>query len=234
MFNQPFKVIAFDADDTLWVNEPFYQETEKQFGELMLPYLEMETLSEELYKTEMQNIPIYGYGVKGFMHSMIETALRVTHNKIDPLIISKIIDLGKELLNKPIELLEGVPEVLDKLNERNIKMIVATKGDLLDQERKLDKSNLEHYFHHVEIMSEKNEQGYMKLISHLDIQPTDFLMIGNSIRSDIMPVLNINGYAIHVPFEITWVHENNARIEKNEKNFVVVDNLTEVIEVLGY
>ncbi len=234
MHTQSFKVIAFDADDTLWVNEPYYQETEKQFCELMLPYIEAHALSKELYNTEMQNIPIYGYGIKAFMHSMIETALRVTNKSIDPVVIESIINLGKEMLNKPIVLLEGVEEVLKKLSESKVKMIVATKGDLLDQERKLEKSNLEDYFHHVEIMSEKNEKGYLKLLAHLDIQQEEFLMIGNSIRSDITPVLNIGAYAIHVPYHTTWEHEKNASIEKNEDNFVQVSQLTDVIQVLGY
>ena len=234
MKKQSFKVIAFDADDTLWINEPYYQETETEFCKLLLPYMDAESVSKELYSTEMLNIPLYGYGAKGFMLSLIETALRVTNHSIDPKDLSKIISLGKELLNKPIVLLDGVNEVLEKLSRQNQKMIVATKGDLLDQERKLQKSKLENYFHHVEIMSEKNEKGYLNLIAHLDIQPEEFLMIGNSLRSDIMPVLNIGGYAIHVPYHTTWEHEKNASVEKNGDNFVEVTELTELIKLLGF
>ncbi len=200
------KVVAFDADDTLWINEPYFQETEHQFCALLQDYLPHHSLSQELFKTEMQNLSLYGYGVKGFMLSMVETALRVSNNTISNKGLEKIIQFGKELLEKPIELVEGIEEVLHVLKSR-YRIVVATKGDLLDQERKLKKSGLEFYFHHIEIMSDKQEADYRKLIKHLDIKLEEFLMIGNSLKSDIMPVLGIGGHAIHVPFHITWAHE---------------------------
>lgn len=200
------KVIAFDADDTLWVNEPYFQETEHQFCALLEDYLPQHNLSQELFKTEMQNLSLYGYGVKGFMLSMVETALRVSNNTISHKGLEKIIQYGKDLLEKPIELVEGIEDVLHALKSR-YRIVVATKGDLLDQERKLKKSGLEFYFHHIEIMSDKQEADYRKLIKHLDIKSEEFLMIGNSLKSDIMPVLGIGGHAIHVPFHITWAHE---------------------------
>ena len=157
--------------------------------------------------------PFYGYGVKGFMLSMIETALAVTNNTLDVAIIEKIIAYGKELLDKPIELLEGVEEVLHSLKP-HYRLVVATKGDLLDQERKLRKSGIDHYFHHIEIMSDKKEKDFEKLIRHLDILPSEFLMLGNSLKSDILPVLSLGGHAIHIPFHTTWVHEEiGHRIE---------------------
>ncbi|MFM9909655.1 MAG: HAD family hydrolase [Chitinophagaceae bacterium] len=200
------RVVAFDADDTLWINEPYFQETEHQFCALLQDYLPQHNLSQELFKTEMQNLSLYGYGVKGFMLSMVETALRVSNNTISNKGLEKIIQFGKDLLDKPIELVEGIEEVLHALKSR-YRIVVATKGDLLDQERKLKKSGLEFYFHHIEIMSDKQEADYRKLIKHLDIKSEEFLMIGNSIKSDIMPVLGIGGHAIHVPFHITWAHE---------------------------
>lgn len=200
------QVIAFDADDTLWVNEPYFQEIEHKFCALLEDYLPHHTVMQELFKTEMDNLKLYGYGVKGFMLSMVETALRVSDHKVPHAIIEKAITYGKELLEKDIELLEGVEEVLKALQGK-YKLVVATKGDLLDQERKLRRSGIEHYFHHIEIMSDKKESDYQKLIRHLDIEPGKFLMIGNSLKSDVIPVLAIGGHGIHVPYHTTWAHE---------------------------
>lgn len=200
------KVIAFDADDTLWVNEPYFQETERKFCSLLEDYLPHHTVAQELFRTEIDNLKLYGYGVKGFMLSMIETALRVSNKTLRVEVIEKAILYGKELLEKPIELLDGVESVLQQLHGR-YRLVVATKGDLLDQERKLQKSGLEKYFHHIEIMSEKKEEDYAKLIRHLDVDPSTFLMIGNSLKSDILPVLALGGQAIHIPYHTTWAHE---------------------------
>lgn len=202
----PITTIAFDADDTLWVNEPYFREAEDKFCSLLEDYLPHHSVAKELFKTELQNIPLYGYGVKGFILSMIETAMRVSNNTVPLTVIEKALQYGKDLLDKPIELLEGVQETLQALKGK-YRLVVATKGDLLDQERKLKKSGLEHYFHHIEIMSEKDETGYQKLIKHLDIQPDAFLMLGNSLKSDVLPVLAIGGHAIHIPYHITWAHE---------------------------
>lgn len=200
------KVIAFDADDTLWVNEPYFQETSKNFCSLLEDYLSQHHIAQELFKTEMDNLKLYGYGVKGFMLSMIETAYKVGGQNLNIEIIAKIIEYGKALLEKPIELLDGVEQVLKTL-KGHYRLVVATKGDLLDQERKLKKSGLEHYFHHIEIMSDKKEDDYLKLIRHLDINPAEFLMLGNSLKSDILPVLTIGGHAYHIPYHVTWAHE---------------------------
>ncbi|WP_428663587.1 HAD family hydrolase [Runella sp.] len=200
------KVIAFDADDTLWVNEPFFLETEQKFCALLEDYLPHHSISQEVFRTQIQNMPLYGYGVKSFILSMVETALRISENTISITVIERIIQLGKEMLEKPIELLEDVEHVLHSLSG-HYRLVVATKGDLLDQERKLRKSGLEHYFHHIEIMSEKKETDYQKLIKHLDIHPSEFLMIGNSLKSDVLPVLAIGGHGIHIPFHTTWAYE---------------------------
>ncbi|HWA33653.1 MAG TPA: HAD family hydrolase, partial [Cyclobacteriaceae bacterium] len=167
------KVIAFDADDTLWDNEIFFQQTEKKFFELLEEYLPQHSVARELLQTEVQNIPLYGYGIKAFILSMIETAIRVSDKTISVSVIEKIIGYGREILDKPIQKLEGVDEVLAAL-QKKYRLVVATKGDLLDQERKLKKSGLEHYFHHTEIMSEKGEADYKKLIRHLDVHPSEF------------------------------------------------------------
>jgi putative hydrolase of the HAD superfamily len=200
------KVIAFDADDTLWINEPYFQETEKKFCELLEDYLPQHTAARELLQTEIKNLPLYGYGIKGFVLSMIETALHVTSHTLAIGAIETILNFGKELLARPIELLEGVEETLAATKEK-YRLVVATKGDLLDQERKLKASGIEHYFHHIEIMSDKGERDYKKLLRHLDIKPHQFLMVGNSLKSDVLPVLELGGYAFHVPYHVTWAHE---------------------------
>ena len=230
VYKMELKVIAFDADDTLWINEPYFQEAEVKFCELMEDYLPKHTMAQELFKTETQNLPLYGYGIKGFMLSMIETALRVSDNTIDIKVIERALELGKELLQKPIELLEGVEEVLKTLQGR-YRLVVATKGDLLDQERKLKKSGLEHYFHHIEIMSDKQNADYLKLIRHLDIEPGEFLMIGNSLKSDVMPVLAIGGHGVHVPYHTTWAHEH-VEHKVEHKNFRHVEKITALLHML--
>jgi len=227
---QKIKIVGFDADDTLWVNEPLYRDTELQFCEILKPYFPVTETNHELFKTEMQNLELYGYGAKGFMLSMIETALRISDHQITPYEINQIIRLGKDLLNQPIILLDGVEKVLREL-QLSYKLILATKGDLLDQERKLRKSGLINYFHHIEIMSDKHEDNYRKLIHHLDIEPQDFVMIGNSIKSDILPVITIGANAIHVPYHTTWQHENDHD-ETDHSKFVTVDKLVEVLNIL--
>jgi len=224
------KVIAFDADDTLWDNENYFQEIEKKFFVLMEEYLPQHSVARELLRIEIKNLPLYGYGIKAFMLSMIETAMAISNKTINVSAVEKIIGYGQELLQKPIEKLEGVDEVLENLKGR-YRLVVATKGDLLDQERKLKKSGIEHYFHHTEIMSEKGEADFRKLIKHLDILPENFLMIGNSLKSDVLPVLNIGGHAIHIPYHVTWGHEK-IEYEVNHANFRQVTSIKEILQYL--
>jgi len=224
------KVIAFDADDTLWVNEPYFKETEEKFCDLLEDYLPRHSLIKELFKTEIDNLKLYGYGVKGFTLSMIETALRVSDKTIRIEVVEHAINLGKELLQKPVELLEGVEDVLKALKGR-YRLVMATKGDLLDQERKLRKSGLEQYFHHIEIMSDKQEADYLKLIRHLDIQPSSFMMMGNSLKSDVLPVLAIGGHAVHIPYHTTWAHEIVEHQVKHD-NFQQLAHIQDIIKWL--
>ncbi|WP_430614539.1 HAD family hydrolase [Flavobacterium sp. JP2137] len=223
------KVIAFDADDTLWNNEPFFNEAEKKFCILLEDYLSHQGLSQALFKTQIDNLPLYGYGIKGFVLSMIETAYTVSNHTASIKVIEKIIHIGKELLTKPVELLDDVEDVLQKLQQR-YKLVVATKGDLKDQHRKLHHSGLGGYFHHIEVMSDKREIDYEKLLLRLEIQPEEFIMIGNSLKSDVLPVLNIGASAIHVPFHTTWAHE---RIDHEivHPRFKTIKKLSEIIEL---
>jgi putative hydrolase of the HAD superfamily len=225
------KIIAFDADDTLWVNEPYFQEVEQKFCELLSPYLSHHTLSQELFKTEIENLKLYGYGIKGYILSMIEAALKISNNTISNEVIAKIILYGKDLLEKPIEILDGVEETLQSLKGK-YKLVMATKGDLLDQHRKLHNSGLGHYFHHIEVMSDKQEVDYRKLLKRLEIEPEAFLMIGNSLKSDVLPVLAIGGHAVHIPFHTTWAHEKiDHKVE--HQNFSNFDKITEIISNLS-
>jgi putative hydrolase of the HAD superfamily len=224
------KVIAFDADDTLWINEPYFQETEQKFCALLEDFLPQHSMEKELYKTEMNNLSLYGYGVKSFILSMIETANRVTDHNAGSAVIEKVIEYGKELLEKPIEILDGVEEVLAALKNK-YRLVVATKGDLLDQERKLKRSGLEHYFHHIEIMSDKQESDFLKLVKHVDILPQQFLMLGNSLKSDVLPVLAIGGHAFHIPFHTTWAHEKIEHTIEHE-NFRSLKTISDIIPFL--
>lgn len=221
------KVIAFDADDTLWHNEAFFREAEEKFCALLENYLPRHTVARELLQTEIENIELYGYGIKAFMLSMVETAIRITDKRISNEAHEKIIGYGRELLNKPVELIDDVEEVLQSLKGK-YRLVLATKGDLLDQERKLKKSGLEKYFHHIEIMSEKKEPDFQKLINHLDVTPDQFAMIGNSLKSDVMPVLNLGGHAFHVPYHVTWAHEHMEN-NLNHKNFYQLQSIRDLL-----
>ncbi len=221
------KVIAFDADDTLFVNEPYFQETEQKFCVLLSDYLSHQGLSQELFKTEIDNLDLYGYGIKGYTLSMIEAAMKISNNTISIEVIEKIIVLGKELLQKPIELLDGVEEILKALQGK-YKLVVATKGDLKDQQSKLHRSGLGPYFHHIEVMADKQELNYEKLLKRLEIEPEEFFMIGNSLKSDVLPVLAIGGHAVHVPFHTTWEHEKISHKVEHER-FTTVSKITDIL-----
>ena len=224
------KVIGFDADDTLWVNETYFRETEERFAELLETYETKNKVDQELFKIEMKNLGLYGYGVKGFVLSMIECALDLSNNKIPQETIQEILDLGVKMISHPVELLDGVEEVLDQLQDK-YRLIVLTKGDLLDQERKLEKSGISKYFHHVEVLSDKKESNYSNLLEHLEINVEEFLMIGNSLKSDVLPIVNIGAKAIHVPFHTTWAHE---LVQEDEmvNNHLKLNSLKDVLKYL--
>ncbi|SEW19224.1 putative hydrolase of the HAD superfamily [Chryseobacterium wanjuense] len=228
--NNNITTIAFDADDTLWINEPYFQEAEKEFCILLEDYLPQHSVSQELFKTEMKNLHLYGYGVKGFMLCMIETVSIISNNTASLELINKTIEIGHELLQKPVELLDGVTETLENLKGK-YRLVVATKGDLLDQERKLKKSGLQEYFHHIEIMSDKKESDYQKLLKHLDCRTEHFLMLGNSIKSDILPVLEIGGFAAHIPYHVTWNHEQHD-LQIEHPNFMELKNIKGILDFL--
>ena len=225
------KVIGFDADDTLWVNETYFRDAEVQFAKLLSQFETENKIDQELFKMEMKNLPVYGYGVKGFVLSMVEMALELSNNTVSNQTISKILDIGKEMINQEVELLDGVEEVLKQLSQK-YKLIVATKGDLLDQERKLEKSGLLDYFHHIEVLSDKKEANYSKLLNHLEIKPSEFLMVGNSLKSDILPLINIKASAVHVPFHTTWLHEQVNVNQEESKQYKTIKSLKDLLKIL--
>ncbi len=223
------KVIGFDADDTLWVNETYFREAEEKFASLLDGYETKNKIDQELFMVEIKNLELYGYGIKGFMLSMIESALDLSNNKIKQATLLEILNLGKEMINKPVELLDGVEKVLQQLVDR-YRLIVLTKGDLLDQERKLKRSGLSKYFHHVEVLSDKKEENYSNLLEHLEINKNEFLMIGNSLKSDVLPLLNIGAQAVHIPFHTTWKHEEVPSADKFNGHLT----LSGISEILKY
>lgn len=222
--------IAFDADDTLWENELHSQEFEHEFCDLLNRYLPAETVSQELFQTEMKNLHLYGYGLKSMMLSMIETACRIVRREEDLRCIEQIISTGQQLLAKPVELLEGSREVLSQLYGK-YKLVLATKGDLLDQKRKIESSGLQEYFCHIEIMNDKKKADYQKLMEALGCPPDKFLMVGNSVKSDILPVLELGGYAAHIPHQVTWAHEQ-LEGEIKHSGFIRLNRIQEIVDYL--
>jgi putative hydrolase of the HAD superfamily len=224
------KIIAFDADDTLWHNEPYFDEAQERFCVLFQDYASNQEILGLILNHQVKNLPLYGFGIKAFTLSMIESALELTNHKISGQNIQKVIQIGKDLLQKPVELLPNVTEVLEQLKGSH-KLIVATKGDLKDQHRKLHDSGIGAYFHHIEVMSDKAELDYEKMLGRLDCKAEDFLMIGNSLKSDVLPVLNIGGHAIHIPYHTTWEYEKIDFKIKHD-NFKSFTHITEILPLL--
>ena len=201
------ELVAFDGDDTLWHNEAIFSMTQGNFAELMEPYVEDEDLDERLFATEMRNLRLFGYGVKSFTLSMIETAIELSHGRVTANEIQSIIDAGRSMLEHPVELLDGVEAAIDQVSERYSVMLI-TKGDLFDQESKLARSGLGERFDAVEIVAEKNETCYRRILSQRGIAADCFVMVGNSGRSDVLPTLALGGWAVHVPYPLLWTHEH--------------------------
>lgn len=200
------EVIAFDADDTLWHNESLFTVTQSKFKQLLSAYHSDEWIEEKLNETERRNIEHFGYGIKGFTLSMIETAIELTEGRVTGAEIGQIIGFAKAMLKAPVELLDGVRETVSRLAS-DYRLMLITKGDLFDQESKIARSGLGDYFSHVEIVSEKNSNVYRAILARHQLDPRRFLMVGNSIKSDILPAIEVGVRAVYVPYHTTWVHE---------------------------
>jgi putative hydrolase of the HAD superfamily len=226
------EVIGLDGDDTLWHNEPIFTVTQDRFRELLSRYVDPEHIGARLLATEVRNLGVFGYGVKGFTLSMIETAIELTHGKIHAAEIQAIIDAGRTMLGQPVELLEGVAEVLSDLS-RHYRLLLVTKGDLFDQESKIARSGLGDLFWRIEVTSEKDQESYRRILDSHGILPDRFLMVGNSLRSDILPVLAIGGRAVHVPYHTTWAHEHVDIGDAKATGLWRIDRLSELPGLLA-
>jgi putative hydrolase of the HAD superfamily len=223
-------VIAFDGDDTLWHNESIFSVTQERFRSLMREY-QSEHLDDRLFATETRNLRLFGYGVKGFILSMIETAIEVSDGQVRAADIQSIIDAGKAMLDHPVEPLEGVREAVEALQAR-YRLMVITKGDLFDQESKLARSGLADLFWRVEIVSEKDERTYRRILNDGGIKPDEFMMVGNSIRSDVLPVVALGAQAVYVPYQLTWAHERADLNGAPRERVRTLDSLAELPALL--
>jgi putative hydrolase of the HAD superfamily len=207
-------VLGFDADDTLWHNETIFEKVHERYRELLAQYHDAATVDRTLFATEMRNLELYGYGVKGFTLSAIETAIQLTGGKISAAEIQQLIQLGQQMLAHPVELLDGVSDVVPALSER-FQLILITKGDLRDQQRKLQRSGLGRHFSGVEIVSEKDVQTYTDILKRRQVPAERFLMVGNSLKSDILPVIELGGHGVYIPYHLTWAAErvDNATLD---------------------
>jgi putative hydrolase of the HAD superfamily len=225
--------IAFDADDTLWPCQPHYDHVEAQLLRILGHYADAATLNARLYDVQRANMQLFGYGAKSFMLSMIETIIQVSDGAVVGAEIQQILDLGKDLLRFPIEPLPDVVEVLTELRQRGHQLILLTKGDLFDQESKIARSGLGDFFDYVEIVSEKDVPTYNRLFTRLGATPGNFVMIGNSLKSDILPVARLGFPAIHVPYHANWIHEHVPAELLAEVEFRAVARLREVLKLVG-
>lgn len=222
------EVIAFDADDTLWHNESIFTLTQDKYKKLLAKYHSEEWIESRLFDTETRNIQHFGYGVKGFTLSMIETAIELSEGRISGTEINQIIEYAKEMLKSPTELLEDVEETIFNLSKTHELMII-TKGDLFDQESKIARSGLAEYFGHVEIVREKDDEIYQKILGKNKIDPEKFLMVGNSLKSDILPVIRIGAEAIHIPYHTTWAREMVEESELENYQFLRLQRMKELL-----
>lgn len=225
------EMIAFDADDTLWHNEVHYRDAQAQFLHILSRWAEPEQVDAVLNETEMGNLALYGYGVKAFTLSMLETAVKVSGARIEGEAVGKILALGREMLQEEVTLLRGVEETLNTLSE-DYPLMVITKGDILDQTNKVKRSGLAKYFRRVEVVSDKTPLTYQEVLSKNQIDPARFVMVGNSIRSDILPVLALGGCAIHIPADTTWEHEMVSDFDDAQDGFYTLNTMKELPELL--
>jgi putative hydrolase of the HAD superfamily len=226
-----FEVIAFDADDTLWHNERLYVSVQARFAHLLAPYQNAEVVKARLYQAETRNIKYFGYGIKSFTLSMIEAAVELTDDRISGQDIQGIIDLGKSMLDAEVELLEHTTGTITQLAPR-YRLMLVTKGDLQDQQGKLARSGLGKFFQYIEVVNEKTGKIYERLLEKQSIDPGRFLMVGNSLRSDILPVLALGGQAVYIPYQLTWQHESAEAPAPSTPRFYQLEHLGQLPDLL--
>ena len=219
--------IGFDADDTLWESEIYYVTTKKEFARLLSGYAPIEQIEAALEVTETHNVQIYGYGFKSFTLSMIETALQVSGGEVQARLIGDVLEMAKQVLQAEIKLLDGVEGVLHELSPL-YSLFLITKGELFEQQRKIHESGLRRFFHHTEVVPDKTPEAYMRLLRTQNIPPEQFLMVGNSLRSDILPVVTIQGWAVLVPHSLTWSHETTPGQELPDGRWFEIPRLSDL------
>ena len=212
------KMIGFDGDDTLWRSEDYFAHAQQVFESIVAPYVDLrgDALHARLYAVEKRNLAVFGYGVKGMALSMIESAIEISDARIAARDIHRIVELAQSMLRHPVELLPGVREAVASVAAR-WPVVLITKGDLFHQEAKVRESGLSDLFHRIEIVSEKDTATYARLLEEFGIGAHEFAMVGNSLRSDIAPVVALGGYGVHVPYHLTWVHEREASVDAPER-----------------
>lgn len=224
--------LGFDADDTLWHNETLFAGAHQKFHALLAAHHDPAAVDRALYATELRNLPIYGYGAKGFTLSAIETAIDLTEGRVSTKELRDLIALGREILAHPVELLDAVPDVLSNLAAAGHRMVLITKGDLRHQERKIRESGLAGHFLATEVVSEKDDETYRRVLARHGIRPERFLMVGNSLKSDIAPVLRLGGLAAHVPYHLTWEHEKLDTLPSAPGRFFTLASIRELPALL--
>ncbi|WP_394824637.1 HAD family hydrolase [Pendulispora albinea] len=224
-------LLAFDADDTLWHHETLFATAGEGFRAILRAYHDDAFIDERLHATELENLKHFGYGIKGFVLSMIETAIALTEQRISGAEVQRIIDLGRVMLSAPIEPLPGVAEALTRLSARH-QLVVVTKGDLFDQETKLARSGLGHHFVGMEVVSQKDEATYRRLLERRGASPDAFVMVGNSLKSDVLPVVAIGGRAVHIPYALTWEHERVHGVSPESHGYIEVATLAEAVPLI--
>ena len=225
------KIIGFDADDTLWHNENIFERAHEGYRLLLARHHPAIEVDRVLFATEMRNLPLYGYGIKGFTLSCVEAAIELTQGQVSAQEIREIIATGREMLAHPVELLAGVADVVPEL-ARDYRLLLITKGDLHHQERKVAMSGLAAHFHAVEILSEKDGPAYERVLRRHGVALAEFAMVGNSLKSDILPVLALGGAGVHIPYHITWQHEHVEEPPHAHARFRRVDKLSELPPLL--
>ena len=204
-------LVGFDADDTLWKSEDYYRDAQAEFERIVGAYVDLADASDRLYAVEKRNLALFGYGVKGMVLSMVEAAVAITEARISAADVHRIVELGKALLRHPVELLPGVREAVGRI-AADWPVVLITKGDLFHQEAKVRESGLSDLFRRIEIVSEKDAPTYARVLREFDLAPAQFAMIGNSLRSDIAPVLELGGWGVHMPYHVTWAHEAEGEV----------------------
>ncbi|WP_147654049.1 HAD family hydrolase [Vulcaniibacterium gelatinicum] len=227
------RLVGFDGDDTLWRSQDYFDAAQAEFERLLGAWVDLNDarVQERLYETEKRNIAVFGYGVKGMVLSMIETAVALTGARIGAAELHRIVEMGKELLQHPVELLPGIPEAVAEI-AREHEVVLITKGDLFHQEAKVRHSGLADLFHRIEVVSEKDPPTYARVLAEFGLPPQQFAMIGNSLRSDIAPVLALGGAGVHMPYHTTWAHETEAEVAPDSPRLRTVSGAHELPEAV--